>query len=193
MASVRVPDARAVPHRDGRCPSRSIRGSSLDRSGHAAASPSDRARRRPTRRPALAHWTVAAAPRRSATDRAALVGTSCATTSAPARRRDASTTHGMRAHIGEDGVYLSPDAAWHPIARRHTVAGWTGPDAPLCLWTLDATSPLQLVASGDRGRRRRELDGSGVGRELAARPFRSPRSPSRAARCPPSSASMARC
>ncbi len=56
----------------------------------------------------------------------------------------------VRAHIGEEGIYLSPDAAWHPVLDTARSSAWVGPDPPLCDWTLDATSPLPLVASGNR-------------------------------------------
>jgi hypothetical protein len=56
----------------------------------------------------------------------------------------------VSAHVGEDGIYLAPEAAWHPMLDTERSAGWFGPDPPLCTWTLDATSPLPLVASGDR-------------------------------------------
>ena len=56
----------------------------------------------------------------------------------------------MRAHIGEEGVYLSPDAAWHPLLDSARSPGWSGPDAPLCNWTLEVRSPMTLAASGNR-------------------------------------------
>ncbi|MEE2778714.1 MAG: hypothetical protein VYE73_18345 [Acidobacteriota bacterium] len=43
----------------------------------------------------------------------------------------------MNAHIGSDGVYLAPDASWHPRL-----------DIP-CIWTLEVTAPHAVVASGD--------------------------------------------
>jgi hypothetical protein len=66
----------------------------------------------------------------------------------------------VRAHVGEDGVYLSPDAGWHPLLDAERAAGWSGPDAPLCQWTLSAAAPFPLVASGDR----READSSAAWR-----------------------------
>jgi hypothetical protein len=56
----------------------------------------------------------------------------------------------VRGHIAEDGIYLSPEAAWHPILDAARSPAWAGPDAPLCRWTLAVKSPLPLVASGDR-------------------------------------------
>jgi hypothetical protein len=55
----------------------------------------------------------------------------------------------MRAHVGEDGIYLAPEAAWHPVLDGSRSAGWSEPDPPLCMWTIEAAAPVPLAASGD--------------------------------------------
>jgi hypothetical protein len=56
----------------------------------------------------------------------------------------------MRAHVGEEGIYLAPEAAWHPLLDTARSRDWSSPDPPLCRWTIDVASPVPVVVSGDR-------------------------------------------
>jgi hypothetical protein len=104
----------------------------------------------------LARWSIAAPaiPARSIVLRwSGVVRDDVRAGEAPGRIHNTS----VRAHVGEDGIYLAPDSAWHPALDAERAGGWTGPDPPLCTWTLDVTSPLPLVASGNRERSGEDL------------------------------------
>jgi hypothetical protein len=55
----------------------------------------------------------------------------------------------MSAHVAPEGVYLEPDAAWHPQLDGERAAAWHSDEPPGCAWTLQVESPLLHVASGD--------------------------------------------